>query len=767
MLAMPALAQAPARPVAAAATSPQSTVPAPQVTPQEAERALETLQDDQKRAALVETLKTIAAAAPEHPAAAPASPAAIGRQVLVGASDWLSGLSRELAAAAGSTADIGRIRDWAVRAAADPGLRSRLSEIAWRLGLVLAAAFVARFTVELLTRRPFAALDRRAGRLQDLGLDAVDARPDPDEQRAARVGQLNRIWRSTRLLPLALGRLALDLAPVLAFAAIGNLLLGTPIGSDDTARLVILAVVNAYVLCLGILCAARLLVSPDHPRLRLLPITTETATYIEIWVRRMAVVVTFGVALAEVALLLGLDPAAHDAIIKAIGLVAHLFAALIVVQSRHGVARLIRAPRGTEGLVAGARNRLAAVWHILAVGVIMAQWFVWASALQDGDLVLFHYASVTVAVLAVSWLAGTVILGLFDRIFRIGPDLAERVPGIEARANRYYPALHALVASAILLMAMLALLQAWGVDAFGWFAGGTVGGRIVSALLTIALATLVAAAVWEASNLGIEAHLARLRRAAMIAQAARWQTLLPMLRSALLVVVLAVVAMTVLSQIGVNIGPLLAGAGIVGIAVGFGSQKLVQDLITGIFLLLENAMQVGDNVTVGGLSGTVEALSIRTIRLRAGDGAVHIIPFSSVTSVTNTNRGVGNAAVVVDLDYREDTDRVGQVLSQIADQMRGEPAFEKLMRGGLDLWGVDKVEGSTVTLAGQIVCTDAGRWAVQREFNRRMKLRFQELGIAIANPNRTIVLQRADPPPDADPTPIGDELAAARGRRRQ
>ena len=114
----------------------------------------------------------------------------------------------------------------------------------------------------------------------------------------------------------------------------------------------------------------------------------------------------------------------------------------------------------------------------------------------------------------------------------------------------------------------------------------------------------------------------------------------------------------VLSEIGINIAPLLAGAGIIGVAIGFGSQKLVQDLITGIFLLLENAMQVGDYVTVSGLSGTVEKLSVRTIRLRAGDGSVHIIPFSSVTTVTNVNRGLGNASVSVVVDYDEDTDRV-------------------------------------------------------------------------------------------------------------
>src|SRR5690606_37634969 len=105
-----------------------------------------------------------------------------------------------------------------------------------------------------------------------------------------------------------------------------------------------------------------------------------------------------------------------------------------------------------------------------------------------------------------------------------------------------------------------------------------------------------------------------------------------------------------------------AGASIIGVALGFGSQKLVQDFITGIFLLMENAMQVGDWVTVAGVSGTVENLSIRTVRLRAGDGSLHIVPFSSVSTVNNTNRGIGNAAVRISVGY--DTD-IGQEIAEL------------------------------------------------------------------------------------------------------
>jgi moderate conductance mechanosensitive channel len=300
--------------------------------------------------------------------------------------------------------------------------------------------------------------------------------------------------------------------------------------------------------------------------------------------------------------------------------------------------------------------------------------------------------------------------------------------------------LRATVSGVIVAITAIALLEVWGIDAAAWFSSGQIGARLVSALLTIAIAATVALAIWEASNAAIEQHLARLTREGHYMRTARLRTFLPMLRTTLLSIILTVVALTALSELGVSIAPLLAGAGIVGIAIGFGSQKLVQDVITGLFLLLENAMQVGDTVTVSGLSGVVENLSIRTIRLRAGDGSIHIIPFSSVTSVTNTNRGIGNAAISVNVAYKEDTDRVGAVLKEIAAQMRADPEFRRMIRSDLDLWGVEKVDASMAMIVGQIECTDVGRWPVQREFYRRMKKRFQELNIEIARPSQTTVV---------------------------
>jgi small-conductance mechanosensitive channel len=272
--------------------------------------------------------------------------------------------------------------------------------------------------------------------------------------------------------------------------------------------------------------------------------------------------------------------------------------------------------------------------------------------------------------------------------------------------------------------------------------------------VTIGIAVLAAAAIWEVCNALMDRQVNMLSREGHYARAARLRTFQPMLRTALLCLIVTVVGLTTLSEIGVNVAPLLAGAGIVGIAIGFGSQKLVQDLITGLFLLLENTVQVGDNVSVSGLSGTVENVSIRTIRLRAGDGSVHIVPFSAVTTITNSSRGAGNAAVSVNVSYKEDTDRAGQILKDIVAEMRREAEYRQAIRGDLELWGVDKVDGSMVSIVGQIRCTDSGRWPVQREFNRRMKQKFQEAGIEIASTGQTILMQfpqPADMAPDAMP----------------
>lgn len=755
------------------------------LTPEQARRALETLQDDTKRAQVIDTLRAIAQAAPAQPgmgSAAPASetPAApstatpaipltadsLGAQLLLTISEQIGETSRDVANAIRSVVRFPALWHWAVRTANDPATYELLLDLAWKLALVFGSALVVEWLVSWLLRRPAALLDARlpyAARAPAAVLDRVDPPSSTADvvevpELSRRHLKLTRVWQSLVRFPFVFGRLLLELLPIVAFVGVATLLLGTSIGEAGVTRLAILAIINAYVLCRGIVCLVRALVGP----LSLLTVREETAAYIEIWTRRIATVGVSGVAVANVALLLGLNRGGYAAVLRLVMLAVHLLIVVVILQCRRPVAQAIRVPQGRTGLVAALRNRFAALWHMLAIAVVLALWGVWALNVQNGYALLLQYFVGSVIVAAATRIALIVVLSLIDRGFRIKPEIQQRFPGLEARANRYLPLLRQIVSGLMMAIGLVALLEVWGVDAIVWFYGGQIGSRLVSAIATIGVAALAAAAVWEGSNALMERQVMTLTQNSHFARAARLRTFQPMLRTTLLCVIVAVVGLTALSEIGVNVAPLLAGAGIVGIAIGFGSQKLVQDVITGLFLLLENTVQVGDNVTVSGLAGVVENVSIRTIRLRAGDGAVHIVPFSAVTTITNASRGVGNAAVSVNVAFKEDTDRAGQILKEIVAGMRGEPEFRSLIRSDLELWGVDKVDGSMVSIVGQIRCTDAGRWPVQREFNRRMKLRFQEAQIEIAGSNQTFLMPvpTEATPESGDSTPPAKRRAA-------
>ena len=270
------------------------------------------------------------------------------------------------------------------------------------------------------------------------------------------------------------------------------------------------------------------------------------------------------------------------------------------------------------------RNRFADVWHYIAIFLNLALWLVWALRIQNGYSLIANYAFATIAIVAIARVASAAAVGWLDRALHVDSGFVRRYPNVEALANRYRSALRGTVSTIISLVALIVLLKAWGVDALAWFEQGRIGASVASKFSAVAVAIAVAIVVWETCNGAMERQLARLAREGHYVRAARLRTVLPMLRTTLILTILTVFGLTALSEIGVNIAPLLAGAGIVGIAVGFGSQKLVQDVVTGMFLLLENAMQVGDFVTVSGLSGTVENLSIRTIRHRRGGVPPHV-----------------------------------------------------------------------------------------------------------------------------------------------
>ncbi|MBN3768446.1 mechanosensitive ion channel domain-containing protein, partial [Burkholderia sp. Se-20378] len=545
--------------------------------------------------------------------------------------------------------------------------------------------------------------------------------------------------RHTTLLhrmPRALVSLALRAVPLLVFVGVASLTMsvigdtGTPIESA------LEALIDIYVICRLVTIVSRLFFQPDARQLRLLHISDAWADFAQRSIARIVIVIGACTAAVEIAANFGLSDAGHVALLKAVALVGHLMVSALILQCRLPVAARIRSAGEDRPSVTMIANALADAWAPVSVFIVMALWFVWALDVHNGYRVLITLGGRSIAVMIGMRMASIVVFGALARLFQ-GRDEDRTL--VHVHAYRYYPLLRQIVSGAIGIVTLVLLLQIWGVPIFRAFETGTIGHRLASALVTIAIAAIVALIVWEAANIAIERRLQRWTREGNLMRAARLRTLLPMLRSLLFVMIALVVVLTGLSQLGVNVGPLLAGASIFGVALGFGSQKLVQDFITGIFLLMENAMQVGDWVTLAGVSGTVEYLSIRTVRLRAGDGSLYTIPFSSVTTVNNTNRGLGNASVKISIAYGEDIDRAIATLKEIGAALRDDPKYHDGILSDFSYWGIDQVDGATLALAGQMQCTDSTRWSVQREFNRRIAETFRERGIRIANPQRSVV----------------------------
>ncbi len=737
--------------------------PADALTPAQAQQVLDVLKDDKKRAEFTTVLESMVHAIPAvTPANPPLAPDSLGAQILLQGSTWLADVADEVSTTAEVASNLPLLGRWLVGTADSPTARARVLDAAWKLAVVVACAYA----VERLARRGLARLRaaiERGAPASDAGLSGLDDDSDGiaaglgaaeagETEMRARHRRFSRAWRLLRRLPYVLAHLLLELIPVALFAAVGNLLLGVPLlGAFTNTKLVILAVVDAYVLCRVIMCFTRLFVTPYTPRLRLVQCSDATALFVVTWMHRLVIVAVFGFALAEVGTLFGLYRAAHDTLLKIVGLVVHVMLVVIVLQKRTAVAAHIRARRNKTGVVAILLDRLASGWHLIAIFYIVALWVVAAAEIRDGYTRLLHFAVATTITTIIARLVSIVLLGGLDRAMRISPETATRYPGLEQRANRYYPVLRVVLSAVLVSATFVVLLQVWGLGPLDYFTTGQLGQRALSALTTIGLAIVVGLAVWEATNASVENHLAALTRQAQIARTARLRTLLPMLRTALFVTLLIIVGLVTLSEIGVNIAPLLAGAGVLGLAIGFGSQKLVQDLITGLFLLLENTMQVGDVVTVGGLTGTVENLSIRTIRLRALDGAVHIMPFSSVTTVTNQTRDFSYVLTDVTVGLDEEPDHAADLLRAIVKEMRAEPRWADSITADLDVMGVQAFEATAWLLRVRIRTTPSQRWAVSREFNRRIKYKFDEL--AIQSPLTSYKVQGWLPPGSERPIP--------------
>ena len=220
----------------------------------------------------------------------------------------------------------------------------------------------------------------------------------------------------------------------------------------------------------------------------------------------------------------------------------------------------------------------------------------------------------------------------------------------------------------------------------------------------------------------------------------RAQTLTSVIRNLLNAVIIIIALMTVLGELGIEIGPVLAAAGILGIAVGFAGQSLVKDVINGFFLLLWEQVRVGDVVEVAGKSGLVEKINLKMTVLRDLAGNVHYIPNGNIDVVTNMTKDFSRYVFEIGVAYREDVDEVMEVIKKVDEEMRSDPAFKDDILDAIEIFGLDKFGDSAIIIKARTTTKPIKQWRVGREFNRRIKLAFDERNIEIPFPHRTIYM---------------------------
>lgn len=221
-------------------------------------------------------------------------------------------------------------------------------------------------------------------------------------------------------------------------------------------------------------------------------------------------------------------------------------------------------------------------------------------------------------------------------------------------------------------------------------------------------------------------------------QEKRVETLVGIARTAGAVAVWTVAGMLLLMQVGVNVAPLIAGAGIVGLAVGFGAQDLVRDVITGFFILLENQVRKGDVAIINGTGGLVENIGLRTIVLRDMSGTVHVFQNGKVETLANMTKEWSAIVLDIQVGYSQDTDQVAAVMREVAEELRNDPEFASKILEPIEMLGVDAFNDSSLVLKARIKTQPIEQWTVGREYRRRLKRAFDAKNIRIPLPQRTL-----------------------------
>ena len=543
-----------------------------------------------------------------------------------------------------------------------------------------------------------------------------------------------RLWATGR-------RLAFGLAHVAIFG-IGSIGAFLVLEWPPLLRRIVLAYLMAALLLRLAFLASRILLSPRSAPLRVVPLPNASAVF---WHRRIVLFVgwfAFGWATVELARTLAVSPDGRKVVAYALG--SGLLALAVEAVWRWPA----RPAAGPEASGVPARRHALGTWLLSLYLVLL--WGLWVAGLMG----LFWL--LVVAVL----LPQAVVLTEQSAHHLLRPHRDDQAAtGHELTAVYLDRGIRAL----LIVGAALLLAWVWGIDLGEMTSRDTVLTRLVRGVLSSVVILLVADLLWQVVKTQIDRRLTTLQAEAgpgseEALRHARIRTLLPMLRTAAFIVLAAVAVLMALSSLGVEIGPLIAGAGIFGVAIGFGSQTLVKDVISGIFYLLDDAFRVGEYIQSGSYKGTVESLGFRSVKLRHHRGPIFTVPYGQLGAVENMSRDWVIDKMTINVTYDTDLDRAKRVIKQVGKELAADPEFAPNIIEPLKMQGVEQFGEFAIQLRMKMMTRPGEQFVIRRRAYAMLKTAFDESGIRFAFP--TVQVAGRD---EAEPAAARQALKLVRG----
>lgn len=422
------------------------------------------------------------------------------------------------------------------------------------------------------------------------------------------------------------------------------------------------------------------------------------------------------------------------------------------------IAAMIRG-NGESGL----RRMLADLWPILMTGYVLVLFVALTVEGLSGRLRAGRSGILSLLVVMVLPLVDMALCRLLDR--REGT----RVSGVGSGARASFgPVIRKGVHILVTVAGLLLIVDLWNLDLLGLASQG-IGSRVTGVLVNIGLTVLLAYLAWQLAKTAIDRRLEREAAPKAVSEpgeiggtgASRLKTLLPLARGTIFAVLCVMSVLTILAAFGVNIGPLLAGAGVVGLAVGFGAQTLVRDIISGAFYLMDDAFRIGEYIDVGEAKGTVERIGIRSMHLRHHRGPINVVPYGAIRRMTNQSRDW----VVEKLDFRltYDTDmaKVKKIIKRIGQELQADPTLGPNILQPLKSQGVLAMEDSALLVKAKFTAKPGEQFVIRREAYQRVKQAFDEAGIHFAHRQVTVFVPPGEGGAAATAAAAGGAVAAA------